>query len=139
MESGAEIIFQAAFMDENLIGYADFLIKKNTPSIFGDYSYEVYDTKITRKPKPRHIYQITAYSFMVSKIQGIVPKNMYLIDGSDIHHKYKTKEFLEDEYYLQLDAGEKSDDEAKTSATGFMKKYYKYKYKYFKLKKELRI
>ena len=98
IKSGYDLIYHAYLIDDNFRGESDFLIKTKTPSDLGDFSYEVYDTKITRKPKPRHIYQITAYSFMVSKIQGIVPKNMYLIDGSDIHHKYKTKEFLD--FYL---------------------------------------
>ena len=35
---------------------------------------------------------------MLSKIQGALPERMYLIDGSDIIHKYKTKEFLD--FYL---------------------------------------
>ena len=32
---------------------------------------------------------------MLSKIQGTLPERMYLIDGSDILHKYKTKEFID--------------------------------------------
>ena len=79
IKSGYDLIYHAYLIDDNFRGESDFLIKTKTPSDLGDFSYEVYDTKITRTPKPRHIYQITAYSFMVSKIQGIVPKNMYLI------------------------------------------------------------
>ena len=32
---------------------------------------------------------------MLSKIQGILPDKMYLIDGADITHQYKPKEFVD--------------------------------------------
>ena len=35
---------------------------------------------------------------MLSKIQGIVPQKMYLIDGTDKTRHYKTKEYLD--FYL---------------------------------------
>ena len=47
MESGFDLIYHAYLIDGDL-GEADFLIKCNTPSKFGTYSYEAYDTKITR-------------------------------------------------------------------------------------------
>jgi uncharacterized protein len=80
---------------KTLEGEADFLIKCNTPSELGDYSYEVYDTKITRNLKPRHVTQITAYSDMLGKIQKLIPEKMYLIDGSDELHSFKTIEYIE--------------------------------------------
>ena len=98
IKEGFDLIYHAYFIDDNFRGEADFLIKTDTKSNLGNFSYEVYDTKVSRKPRPRHIYQITAYSSMLSKIQGALPERMYLIDGSDIIHKYKTKEFLD--FYL---------------------------------------
>ena len=98
INKGYDLIYHAYFIDENFRGEADFLIRTDTKSKIGNFSYEVYDTKVSRKPRPRHIYQITAYSSMLSKIQGILPERMHLIDGSDIVHKYKTKEFLD--FYL---------------------------------------
>ena len=95
IKKGYDLIYHAYLIDGDFRGEADFLIKVNTSSDLGDFSYEVYDTKVSRKPKPRHIYQITAYSSMLSKIQGILPLKMYLIDGADITHQYKPKEFID--------------------------------------------
>ena len=95
MEKGYELIYHAYLVDGELRGEADFLIKCSTPSKFGDYSYEVYDTKITRNLRPRHLTQITAYSDMVGKIQKVLPDKMYLIDGSDEEHSFKTIEYID--------------------------------------------
>lgn len=95
ISKGYDLIYHAYLIDGDFRGEADFLIKVDTTSDLGNFSYEVYDTKVSRKPKPRHIYQITAYSSMLSKIQGILPDKMYLIDGADITHQYKPKEFID--------------------------------------------
>ena len=79
------------FSSENII---PIKTKELKSKVFGDYSYEVYDTKISRNLRPRHVTQITAYSYMLSKIQKILPKKMYLIDGSDITYEYKTIEYI---------------------------------------------
>ena len=96
IKEGKEMINQAFFMDEDgkFRGYADFLIKVNTESDLGPWSYEVYDTKIARNPKPLHVLQITAYSEMLGKIQGSLPKEMHLIAGNDKTHTYKVNEFI---------------------------------------------
>ena len=90
-------ILHRLLIDENFRGESDFLIKTNEikSDIFGDYSYEVYDTKISRNLRPSHINQIMAYSFMISKIQKKLPKKMYLIDGNDYEHEFKTSEYLD--------------------------------------------
>ena len=95
IQNGYDLIYHAYLIDENFRGEADFLIKCNTPSELGDYSYEVYDTKITRNLKPRHVTQITAYSDMLGKIQKLMPEKMYLIDGSDELHSFKIIEYIE--------------------------------------------
>ena len=96
MQDGYDLIYHAYLIDGDFRGEADFLIKTKElkSKVFGDYSYEVYDTKISRNLRPRHVTQITAYSYMLSKVQKILPKKMYLIDGSDITHEYKTIEYI---------------------------------------------
>ncbi|MBL6759032.1 MAG: TM0106 family RecB-like putative nuclease [Pelagibacteraceae bacterium] len=95
MQKGYDLIYHAYLIDENFRGEADFLIKTNTSSDLGDYSYEVYDTKITRNIRPRHITQITAYSDMLGKVQKLLPEKMHLIDGSDERHSFKTIEYID--------------------------------------------
>ena len=94
MKMGLDLIYHAYLMDGELRGEADFLIG-DTPSDLGNYSYEVYDTKITRNIRPRHVTQITAYSDMLGKIQKLLPKKMYIIDGSDVEHSFKTIEYID--------------------------------------------
>ncbi len=46
LSSGADVIYQAVLELGNWRGYADFLIKVDTPSALGEFSYEVLDTKL---------------------------------------------------------------------------------------------
>lgn len=58
LQSGSEIIYQARLTDYPWYGDADFLIKTDTPSKLGAFSYEVLDTKLSRSPEPKHIMQL---------------------------------------------------------------------------------
>lgn len=48
MEAGAPVIYQAAFLDGDWMGYVDFLERVESPSALGDWSYEPADTKLAR-------------------------------------------------------------------------------------------
>ena len=98
LKKGYDLIYKAFLIDEDFRGEVDFLIKVKNKSKLGNYSYEVYDTKVTKSLKPKHVLQITGYSFLLSKIQEIVPRYMYLIDGANKTHTFKTSEFLD--YFL---------------------------------------
>jgi len=75
MKEGYEVIRGGYLKKDKWIGEFDFLeINKKLPSKFGDYSYEVLDTKNTSKPKPDHIIQIGMYTFLLESIQGVLPK-----------------------------------------------------------------
>lgn len=82
MQSGADIVYQAAFSDGNLMGYADFLRRVETPSRLGNYSYEVIDTKLARSPKAKFAIQLCFYSRLLAKVQGIEPKYAYIVLGT---------------------------------------------------------
>ena len=83
MSSGADIIFQAAFAKDNLIGHADFLKKVPIPSIFGNYSYEVMDTKLAGTTQAKFIVQLSFYSKLLADIQGVYPKEMHVVLGNN--------------------------------------------------------
>ena len=95
IKKGFDLIYKAYFIENNFRGEADFLMKTNEKSEIGNYNYEVYDTKITKNLKPKHVLQITSYSHLISKITGVLPKFMYLIDGKNDYHSYKVNEFLD--------------------------------------------
>jgi len=87
MQSGADIIYQAALEVDGFQGYADFLIKvPDRKSKLGNYSYEVADTKLSHSPKPEYALQVCCYSEMLFQILGHWPDkwHLYLGDGTTV-------------------------------------------------------
>lgn len=82
MKSGREIIYQAGLSLVNFAGFADFLVRVAEPSVFGHYSYEVWDTKLARKPKPYFAVQLCCYSEMLAKLQQRLPKEFCVVLGT---------------------------------------------------------
>ena len=81
MYSGVELIYQATFINDCFIGYADFLKKVPSPSVLGDFGYEVIDTKFSRNVKIKYIIQLCFYSELVSQIQQRDPLMMHIVFG----------------------------------------------------------
>ena len=80
MKEGFEIIFGGWLKRDKWSGEFDFLIiNKDQKSKFGDYSYEVIDTKYSNKPKPDHIIQLGSYTFMLEETQGVLPKKFIIV------------------------------------------------------------
>ncbi len=77
MREGKDIIYQAVLADDAWRGQADFLRKISTPSDLGDWSYTVIDTKLARETRASTILQLCVYSYLVEKLQGVRPENMY--------------------------------------------------------------
>ena len=95
LKEGFKVIHKAFLIEDTFRGEVDFLIRVETKSDLGAWSYEVWDTKIARKPQTRHVLQITAYSYMLGKLQGLLPKKMYLIGGDDEEHPYNVADFTD--------------------------------------------
>lgn len=88
MKAGVDIVYQARLKEEGKwSGWADFLIKVNTPSNLGEWSYEVWDTKLANETKSGTILQIGLYSECVGRIQGRSPEHMGVIkpEGEEIY------------------------------------------------------
>ncbi len=80
MREGWEIIYGGWLKKDKWTGEFDFLIiNKELKSKFGDYSYEVIDTKYSNKPKPDHIIQLGMYTYMLENTQGILPKRFTIV------------------------------------------------------------
>lgn len=84
LASGPQIIFQGALLGDNWGGWSDFLERVERPSDLGAFSYEVTDTKLKRRPHPKHVLQLVLYSDLLAQMQGIAPEfaNVELGDGS---------------------------------------------------------
>ncbi len=81
---GPDIVFQGAIMGGAWGGYTDFLERVDRPSDLGPFSYEVVDTKLKRKPDPKHVLQLALYSDLIAAVQGVQPEaaHLQLGDGS---------------------------------------------------------
>lgn len=79
MKAGADVVVQAAFLQEGWGGRADILLRVEKPSNLGSWSYEVADTKLAQETKGGTILQLCLYSDLVGRIQGRTPENAHVI------------------------------------------------------------
>lgn len=84
LAEGPEVVFQGAFLSGNWGGWSDFLERVERPSALGAFSYEVADTKLKRRPHPKHVLQLVLYSDLLTEIQGDAPEfaHVELGDGT---------------------------------------------------------
>ncbi|GAU83918.1 superfamily I DNA and RNA helicases and helicase subunits [Bosea sp. BIWAKO-01] len=84
LAAGPEVVFQGAFLSGNWGGWSDFLERVERPSVLGSFSYEVADTKLKRRPHPKHVLQLVLYSDLLTEIQGVAPEfgHVELGDGT---------------------------------------------------------
>lgn len=81
MVQGASAIYQAMFLQEPWAGRADFLLRVETSSDLGAWSYEVVETKLAKATKARALIQLCFYSELVAAIQGKEPERMHVVLG----------------------------------------------------------
>ncbi len=84
LSAGPEVVFQGAFLSGSWGGWSDFLERVERPSALGAFSYEVADTKLKRRPHPKHVLQLVLYSDLLTEIQGVAPEfaHVELGDGT---------------------------------------------------------
>ena len=82
LTEGTEVVFQGAFLSGNWGGWSDFLERVERPSALGPFSYEVADTKLKRRPHPKHVLQLVLYSDLLAEIQGVAPEFAHVELGS---------------------------------------------------------
>lgn len=82
--AGPDVVFQGAFLSGNWGGWSDFLERVERPSALGPFSYEVADTKLKRRPHPKHVLQLVLYSDLLTEVQGVAPEfaHVELGDGT---------------------------------------------------------
>ncbi|MCW3038299.1 MAG: putative RecB family nuclease [Solirubrobacterales bacterium] len=83
LHDGADVVYQAALFDEPWFGYADFLVRVDgVQSRFGDYAYEVRDTKLARKPSANALVQMAHYGSMLERLQDCPPPRLVVWLGT---------------------------------------------------------
>jgi len=100
MAAGADVIYQAALVDGDWRGLADFLVRVDAPSGLGSWSYEVLDTKLARYARPEHVLQLCFYTEQVERIQGLRPARMSVVGGTGEVESFRPDDYLA--YYRTL-------------------------------------
>jgi len=91
MTSGADVITQAKLADGHWTGNADILLKVAGKSRFGDWSYEVQDTKLAQNTRAATILQLCLYTDLLDRLQGHMPQHMYVVKPGE---PFATEKFL---------------------------------------------
>ncbi|MEQ1756938.1 MAG: TM0106 family RecB-like putative nuclease [Vicinamibacterales bacterium] len=94
MRAGVDVIYQGVFQDQPWRGIADFLIRVDTPSVLGSWSYEAWDTKLARHPKPYFILQLCWYTEQLARVQQIMPRRMHVVLGTGEQVAFVPNDFL---------------------------------------------
>ncbi len=82
MHRGEDVVYQAAFHSGCWHGFADFLERSSVPSILGDWSYDVVDTKLSTSVSENYIVQLSIYCMLIAKVQGCYPSRMSIVLGN---------------------------------------------------------
>ncbi|MEX2110727.1 MAG: TM0106 family RecB-like putative nuclease [Gemmatimonadaceae bacterium] len=95
MRRGADVIVQGALRDGRWFGKPDVLRRIETPSAFGDWSYEVIDTKLSKETKAGTILQLGLYSEMLGIVQELRPEYFYVVTPDKVtpQHQYRLDDF----------------------------------------------
>jgi predicted RecB family nuclease len=78
---GDDVIYQATLFDGCWLGHADFLVRVETPSGLGSWSYEIVDTKLARHAKASALIQVCSYVDQLARMQGCEPEWIYIALG----------------------------------------------------------
>src|SRR5580693_3675124 len=79
MERGVDVIAQGALRDGEWFGRPDVLRRVARGGGKWDWSYEVADTKLARETKATTILQLSLYSELLGKVQGVVPEFLWVV------------------------------------------------------------
>jgi uncharacterized protein len=94
MRDGAPHIYQAAFVDGDWRGLADFLERRS------DGGYEAVDTKLARHARPSHVLQLCFYTEQIARLQGEMPGAMHVVNGLAERETFRPDDYFS--YYRRL-------------------------------------
>jgi predicted RecB family nuclease len=83
MRTGAEVIVQGAVRDGRWYGRPDVLLRVDSPSALGPWSYEVADTKLAVDTRAGTILQLGLYCNLLAGVQSLGPKRFYVVTPDD--------------------------------------------------------
>jgi uncharacterized protein len=103
MRAGADIVYQATFIQGDWRGRADFLVRVEQPSELGAWGYEALDAKLARAEKPTYVLQLCFYTEAIASIQRVTPEAMHILLGIGEKRTLRHADFAA--YYRRVRAG----------------------------------
>ena len=102
LHSGVPVVFQATFLSAPWVGHADFLVRVETPSKLGSYSYEVVDTKLAKTSRAKFLLQLCLYSDLLAQVQGFMPQHMHVVLGDSRKESFLVANYLRYFRHMQM-------------------------------------
>ncbi len=100
MQAGRAVIYQGVLASGQFAGRSDFLVKVPGKSKLGDFHYEVWDTKLSKKAKPYFVVQLCCYAEMLEKIQDRCPESLKIVLGDCSEMEFPSRDYIH--FYQQL-------------------------------------
>ncbi|OLR92475.1 TM0106 family RecB-like putative nuclease [Actinokineospora bangkokensis] len=88
LRAGADVVYQAVFVDGEFSGRADFLQRD------AHGRYEVYDTKLARRARPGAVIQLAAYADALRRSGHPAGPHMHLLLGDGSTETLRVDDFL---------------------------------------------
>lgn len=93
LKTGADVIFQATFLDGDMLGFADFIVKAGKDDE-NRAIYQVQDSKLARHVKVTALLQLAAYVKFMRSIDIPVSDEVRLILGSGEQTKHDVRDIF---------------------------------------------
>ncbi len=88
-------IYHGVLMDENWVGIPDLLEAREGKSNFGNHYYVVYDVKSGKEIRDEYKFQLVFYSLILERLQGVLPKDAFIINSEGEEHSFMVDDFLD--------------------------------------------
>ena len=92
-------IYHGALMSEEWAGIPDLLEARPGKSELGDWHYVVYDVQSSLDLRDEYKFQLIFYSLILERLQGVRPKEAYVIDPQGNERSFVINEFI-DQFHL---------------------------------------
>lgn len=99
-------IYHGVLMDGNWVGMPDLLEVREGKSNFGNHYYVAYDIKAGPDIRDEYKFQLVFYSLILERLQGVLPKDAYIINADGEERSFMVDDFL-DYFHLTKDRIEK--------------------------------
>ncbi len=93
MRGGADVVYQGTLFDGTWRGHPDFLVRVETPSRFGAWSYEVADAKLARQVRASALVQCSLYSDLLAEAQGVPPETLHVVTGDGAVQSHRVADY----------------------------------------------